>query len=595
MGTYRNYNKDNQSKKHDIFTQRRNLNKNMENATKSEKLMSGIGVWTSYYRLFPHLFVRDYLGINLKVFQMILIYFMNTMNIFMYLASRGQGKTFITSLYICVRAILYPGTKIIIAAGKISQSIEVIEKIQDLMNNSSNLTREIVDLKTSHNNAGISFRNGSWVKVVASNQGARGKRANLIIVDEFRMVDKDIIDTVLRKMMSAPRFCGFHSKPEYAHLKERNKEIYLSSAWLKHHWSWEKALAMFESMTDGKPYFLCSLPYQLPIKEGLLMREQVEDEMSEADFNPIAWEMEMEAMFYGESEKAFYRFVDIEKNRVLNKAIYPKTFYDILKDKDFKYEGKQKDEVRLVSCDISGMGSSRNNNDASVFSIIRLIPTKEGKTYDKYVVYMESFEGGHSQTQAIQIRRLYDEFDCDYIVIDTAGLGLGVYDALVTNLYDKERNIAYSAFSCVNDVEMAKRCMEEDAPKVIYSIKANAQLNNDMHVYTLDALKRGKLRFLIDENECKEFLIKYKGYEKLPVEEQVKFIQPYVQISLLAQEMVGLEKVDGNNNLIKLKEPSTKRKDRYSSVGYGVYVAKLLEKELNEGIGFNEEVVYVLW
>ena len=69
---------------------------------------------------------------------------------------------------------------------------------------------------------------------------------------------------------------------------ERNKELYLSSAWFKHDWSWEKVKAFFESMTDGKSYFLCSLPYQLAIKEGLLMREQVEDEMSESDFDEIS-------------------------------------------------------------------------------------------------------------------------------------------------------------------------------------------------------------------------------------------------------------------------------------------------------------------
>ena len=106
-------------------------------------------------------------------------------------------------------------------------------------------------------------------------------------------------------------------------------------------------------------------------------------------------------------------------------------------------------------------------------------------------------EGGHSQAQAIQIRRLFEEFDFDYIVIDSAGVGLSVFDSLVTNLYDKERNVAYPAFSCINDPEMAKRCMEDDAPKVIYSIKASAQMNSDMHVYMLDALKRGKLRLLI--------------------------------------------------------------------------------------------------
>lgn len=597
MASHSNFNKDNHAKKHDIFSRRRNLNKSMDNATKSSKLMDGIGIWTSYYRLFPHLFVRDYLGINLKVFQMILLYMMSVNNVFMYLASRGQGKTFLTSIFCCTRAILYPGTKIIIAAGNIKQAIEIVEKIQDLMNNSPNLAREIDDLKTSPNNAGISFKNSSWLKIVASNQGARGKRANLIIVDEFRMVDKSIVDTVLRKMMSAPRYCKFMDKPEYSHLKERNKEIYLSSCWYKHHWSWEKALALFEAMTDGKSYFLCSLPYQLPIKEGLLMREQVEDEMSEADWNPISWSMEMDSMFYGESEKAFYRFADLEKNRVLNKAIYPKSFYEILKNKskDFKYEGKQSGEIRLISCDVSGMSSAKNNNDASVFSILRLIPSSDGKTYDKYIVYMESVEGGHSQSQAIQIRRLYEEFDCDYIVLDTNGIGLGIYDALVTNLYDKERNVAYPAFSCINDTEMAKRCMEEDAPKVIYSIKASAQINNDMHVYVLDALKRGKLRLLVDETECKETLVKYNVYEKLPVEEQVKFVQPYVQTSLLVQEMVGLEKVDTNNSLIKLKEPSTKRKDRYSSIGYGVYIAKLLEKELSGESTYNEDMNFVLW
>lgn len=89
MATHSNYNKYNQQKKSDIFSQRRNLNKNMENATKSEKLMNGIGLWTSYYRLFPHLFVRDYLGIDLKVFQMILLYMMQISVYLMYIASRG--------------------------------------------------------------------------------------------------------------------------------------------------------------------------------------------------------------------------------------------------------------------------------------------------------------------------------------------------------------------------------------------------------------------------------------------------------------------------------------------------------------------------
>ena len=66
----------------------------MDNLTKSEKLMQGIGLWTAFYRLFPHLFCKDHLGIMLKPFQIVLIYVMNISQHFIYIASRGQGKGF---------------------------------------------------------------------------------------------------------------------------------------------------------------------------------------------------------------------------------------------------------------------------------------------------------------------------------------------------------------------------------------------------------------------------------------------------------------------------------------------------------------------
>lgn len=288
----------------------------------------------------------------------------------------------------------------------------------------------------------------------------------------------------------------------------------------------------------------------------------------------------MEAKFFGESEKAYFKFADLEKNRVLTKPIYPKSFYSILRNKDFKYIEKEADEIRLITCDISGMSSAKNNNDASVFTVIRLIPNKNKTSYDKYICYIESLDGGHSQTQAIKIRRLYEEFDCDYIVLDCQSFGLSIFDNLATNLYDKEMDKEYEALNCINDEEMAKRCFDTNAPKVIYSIKADAKLNNDMHVYVRDDFKRGKLRLLINENECKEVLSNIKGYNDLPKEEQVGFQMPYIQTSLLINEMINLERVDTESNLIKLKEPSTKRKDRYSSLGYGVYVAKELESKL---------------
>lgn len=205
---------------------------------KSERLMDGIGYWASFYRKNPQRFVLEYLNIKLRLFQKILIYMMMISTNFMYIASRGSGKTWLTALYCVVRCILFPGTKICVASGVKSQAVEVITKIEtDFMKNyswgSQNLKSEITFISTSVNNARVDFRNGSWIAVVTSNDSARHNRANIIVVDEFRMVDLTVINTVLRKFLTAPRSPGYLNKPEYAHLSERNCEMYMSSAWLK--------------------------------------------------------------------------------------------------------------------------------------------------------------------------------------------------------------------------------------------------------------------------------------------------------------------------------------------------------------------------
>lgn len=592
MAGHKNFqvNRNKESKGINIFNKGRNLNKKNSNMSKSERLMNGIGIWASFYRSNPHRFAKEYLGITLKLFQVILIFMMNHSYYFMYLASRGQGKTFLTSIYCCIRCILWPETKIVVASGNLKQAREVVEKIDDLRKNSPNLAREISDLSTSTNDAKVEFHNGSWIKIVASNDGARSKRANCLIADEFRMIDLDIINKVLRKFLTAPRQPRYLNKPEYAHLQERNKEIYLSSAWYQFHWSWTKLKSFFKAMSSGKNYFICGLPYQLAIKEGLLMKEQVLDEMSEDDFDPVAFSMEMECLFFGESEKAFFKFEDLEKNRRVHKPIYPKDYYGIIKDKTFQYEPKKPGEIRLISNDIAAMAGKEN--DASVYTIFRLLPTTKG--FDRHIVYMESMVGGHTTDQAIRIRQLFEDFDCDYIVLDTQNIGTAIFDQLAQPLFDKNRSREYEPLSCKNDERMAERCTFPNAEKLIYSIKGNQTFNSECAILLRDGLKRGKVKLLVSEVDGKEYLKKLKGYDSLSAEMQAKFESVFVQTTALVNEMINLEGERTDNGLIKLKEPKTKRKDRYSSVTYGNFVASEIERDLLrvDEVDDDDELVY---
>lgn len=339
-------------------------------------------------------------------------------------------------------------------------------------------------------------------------------------------------------------------------------------------------------MIKGKKYFICGIPYQLAMKENLLMREQVMDEMSESDFDITAWSIEMECLFFGESEKAYFKFDDLNACRKLPNPIYPKPYYDMIKDKNFKYVEKKDNEIRLISCDIAGMGGKQN--DASVYTIMGLIP--KGKTYERIVYYMESMVGGHTMTQSIRIRQLFDDFDCDYLVLDTQSFGLGIFDMLATDLYDKERNVEYKAWTCINNKEMAERCMISDALPKIYSIKGNPTLNSDGAISLKDIFKREKIKLPVDEETGRQNLFKIKGFELLSIEKQVMLESVYKQTTALINEMVNLEN-KGEDALVKLKEPSGMRKDRYYSLCYANIIASQLEKELlrdKKEINFNE-------
>ena len=129
---------------------------------KSERIMNGIAAWASFYRANPQRFVKDYLNVNLKLFQKILIYMMMWNNYFMYIAARGQGKSYLVALFCCVRCILFPRTKICIASSTRTQANEVLLKIKDdFMKNygwgSANLKREITSVKIGQNEGMIVY------------------------------------------------------------------------------------------------------------------------------------------------------------------------------------------------------------------------------------------------------------------------------------------------------------------------------------------------------------------------------------------------------------------------------------------------------
>lgn len=557
--------------------------------TRWEKILNGAAEWCAYYRANPHRFAKDYLHLNLHLFQKILIVMMNWSSTTAFIGSRGIGKSFLSAVFCVIRCILYPGTKICIASGTRGQSINVLEKIiLELKPNSPELAAEIDEKETKINgtNAQIVFKNSSYIKVVTASDSARGNRANLLLLDEFRMIAKDVIDTILRKFLTQKRMPRYEEltkedrKLEYA--KEKNKTMYLSSAYFVDHWSYLKCMDTCKFMLDDtKKQFVCGLPYQLSVTEGLLDADTVADEMAEADFNEIKFQMEYEALWYGSTDGSFFDYNSISKNRRIKYPMLPnKLAGKINNSQAVKIPHKQNGEIRILSADIALMSSRRNNNDATAVFINQLMPTKAGR-YTSNIVYADAYEGLRTDDQALVIRKMFDEFMCDYLVLDTNGLGLGVYDCLARDIVDPETGEIYPAISCCNNPEMASRCAVIGAEKVIWAIKASAQFNSDCAFLLREAFRSGRIRLLATEYDAEEFLGELRGYGQLSPAERMELQLPYVHTTLLIDELTKLQHEEAGGK-VKIYEKAGMRKDRYSSLSYNYYVATQLETKMSK-------------
>lgn len=284
----------------------------------------------------------------------------------------------------------------------------------------------------------------------------------------------------------------------------------------------------------------------------------------------------MQCEFYGSKQGAFFNYDAIAKDRKIKYAMLPDQLSGKLPGKQFVIPKKQPGEVRIASMDVALMSSTKHENDASAIFINQGIPTANRRYYSN-IVYAETTEGETTSKQALRIRRLYQWYDCDYIVIDGKGVGAGIVDLLLDDIYDPQSNQTYGALSCCNNPQMAARCTNSDAPKSLYIINnQSAKFNSECAYMLREGLKSGRIRLLINEYDAEDMLVELSGYNKLnPVEKQMIRL-PYEQTTMLIDELINL-KHDQTTSGIRVYEESGRRKDRYSSLAYSFYVMSQIE------------------
>ena len=554
--------------------------------------------WGTFFRRNMHRFVIDYLKISLYEYQALAIYEMGISNLICIIASRNDAKSFIVAVYAVARCLLYKGTKFRIGASTEKQAkLIVSEKIIDeLCDWSPVLKKEIESYGIRSNDIYVKFRNGSKITVFVANENARGLRSNGICREECRQIKKKVEDSVISPFQT-PRKPKYMLKDYYKNnpiLKEQPVDVYISSSWYDDgNWMWDIQKQALDEMKKHRGGVFLAFDESIALKHDLKTKEQLIKEKKKQD--PATWKIEFLNLKLRESTSAYFTYAMLMKRQILKQVFYPRETLDFKSGKKNKFAiPKLDNEIRVVSNDIAFVAG--NQNDNSVYSCLRGIPetmvyesdensnvveVKNG--YRRTVPYLEANQIGDTTKQAIRIRQLYEDFNADYIVVDTRNGGLQVVYNLQKVLYDEERGVEYQPLMCMNNKEYAKACQNPNAKQCVYAINASQQLNSDIAINFRTALTENKIDLLVNKNIAKdEILQDIKEYtETNDIEVQLKYEMPFINTQLMINESAELqyEKLP-QTGAIKIKEQGSNRKDRYTSVSYGSYFIDQLELDL---------------
>ena len=118
---------------------------------------------------------------------------------------------------------------------------------------------------------------------------------------------------------------------------------------------------------------------------------------------------------------------------------------------------------------------------------------------------------------------------------------------------------------------------------VLFAINASQKLNSDIAFEMRTALTTSTIDFLIPFNEAIENILskipEYVG--AIDVDDQIFYERPYLETQEMISECVALtyERKE-QTGIVVVSEQGNNRKDRYTSVSYGVHFANLLEQDL---------------
>lgn len=570
--------------------------------TKEQRREDGVREWADFYRQNAHLCISTHFKCQTLVWwQDLIIYLMFYSSVFFAIMCRGIGKSYLVGWFLIVWCTLFPRSRIVIASGTRGQARLIItQKVLGEIYQKYPKVRQEIDYKNSSvstNDTKVKFWNGSEIVVITGGDSSRGNRCCIAIYEEARTLDQDTMKNVISKMKQngerKPRYKENPKYSEYKPVNEKKKDIYISSGWFETHHLYTMCMsardAMFDESRDGERQIVMSLPWTFPTVYGFMdYNDDILKEKNATDYSEMWWQIENCGMFWSESEKSAFGYRQLENVRKVEDVLYPtpnEIYLDKKQIREFRKRFplyKNKNAIRILSVDVAVCGGS---NDRTIMTVGDL--DIRNNKYERVFRYMEHHTDSHSEDQSIRCKEIFEDLDCDLILMDINGNGMGVFDAGSKPQYDVKRDKTYPAWTCKNKEDMVDRVFGvdvEDAVPIIWGIKQDAKFNHFMITWTKGAVETGRMSMPLNGKKAEDLIEDRYGDTEGKLDENIKtkYLLPYIEFDLAVKEMTALEiSPQKNSPYIRVDNPTLK-KDRFTTIGFINYYASLMETDLNK-------------
>ena len=498
-----------------------------------------------YWRYHPVMAARDMFNVELAWFQRRTLRDMFEKKHNMLLFGRGIGKTWLCALYTMQKALLYPNTKIGILAPSFKQTEFFFDKIDEIAANTPYFKSCMKSSQRATFRAIQKFNNGSFIEglPLGTGQKIRGRRYNVVIIDEYASLNEEIIQTVIRPMLNVK-------------LKGQENQIIISGTAF---WSWNHYYRQF---------LLYS--YQSQVRPELWgLHEYDKDDVSIDLSAPFELDEQMYEMMKMDTTNELYMMETHNKFPIEGQTFFTSRLIESCTPKQGEFESPLELELIGAKNAVYAMGvdvARSVGGDNFVIAILKI----NGAVKELAHVFM--LNGEPYQKMVFHIRRLFRDFPIAKICMDLGGGGSTLQDLLAVN-YTMPGGLVQPA---ILDVEVEDPQIE--GLRILHMIHFSQQEVNDLYVRLKAEMEHKTVLFPLDIRRHGDKDIEKVAKEILDTKRELLVIQ-----------------AEPNGNFYKFDVPHGFKKDRATALALANRAANLaignvkVKRALPVGMGFHRD------